>query len=558
MSLFSRSSAPRAAIPLAAAAAVSSIPDPIRAGLAAGWHVKGGPHGELPASLTCDVAIVGSGAGAGITAELLTRAGLQVVIVEEGPLRSSSDFRQLEAEAYPTLYQESAARKTVDQAITILQGRCVGGSTTVNWTTSFRTPTDTLAHWRSHFGLKDFTEAGMAPWFEQAEQRLSISPWLTAPNENNDLLRRGAESLGLENGSIRRNVKGCWNLGSCGMGCPTNAKQSMLVTTLPAALAGGATLLVQARVEQLELRGSQVQALHCVPVQLDGSVAAGGGTRIVAKHVVVAGGAINSPGLLLRSKAPDPHQRLGLRTFLHPVVISAALMPQPVEGWRGAPQSIYSDHFLHTAAADGPMGYKLEVPPLHPVIFSSSLIGFGREQAESLRQFPNTHSLLALLRDGFHEQSPGGQVRLRSDGSPELDYPLTPFVMEGARRALLSMAEIQFAAGATQVMPVHEMARAAGRWPEARAMIETLPMQPLLTRVVSAHVMGGCGMAGDETLGVVRPDGQHWQIENLSVHDGSLFPTSIGANPQLSVYGLANRLATGLAQRLGAKPVSLV
>ncbi|WP_211361552.1 GMC family oxidoreductase N-terminal domain-containing protein, partial [Ideonella azotifigens] len=229
---------------------MSSIPDPIRAGLAAGWHVKGGPHGELPASLTCDVAIVGSGAGAGITAELLTRAGLQVVIVEEGPLRSSSDFRQIEAEAYPTLYQESAARKTVDQAITILQGRCVGGSTTVNWTTSFRTPIDTLAHWRSHFGLKDFTEAGMAPWFEQAEQRLSIAPWLTSPNENNDLLRRGTESLGLENGSIRRNVKGCWNLGSCGLGCPTNAKQSMLVTTLPAALAGGATLLVQTRVEQ--------------------------------------------------------------------------------------------------------------------------------------------------------------------------------------------------------------------------------------------------------------------------------------------------------------------
>jgi choline dehydrogenase-like flavoprotein len=70
-------------------------------------------------------------------------------------------------------------------------------------------------------------------------------------------------------------------------------------------------------------------------------------------------------------------------------------------------------------------------------------------------------------------------------------------------------------------------------------------------------VMGGCAMAGKPELGVVRPDGRHWQLEGLSVHDGSIFPTSIGANPQLSVYGQAARLAAGLAERLGAKPQAL-
>src|SRR3954462_3692850 len=123
---------------------MTQFPDPIREGLARGWTVRGGPYGEAPARIACDVAIVGSGAGAGITAELLTRAGLKVVLVEEGPLRSSSNFNQEEAQAYPELYQESAARKTRDKAITILQGRCVGGSTTVNWTSSFRTPVPTL------------------------------------------------------------------------------------------------------------------------------------------------------------------------------------------------------------------------------------------------------------------------------------------------------------------------------------------------------------------------------------------------------------------------------
>jgi choline dehydrogenase-like flavoprotein len=519
--------------------------------------VFGGAHGASPPMIDCDVVIVGSGAGGGVTAELLSAAGLKLVIVEEGPLKSSRDFRQLESEAYPSLYQESAARKTADKAINILQGRCVGGSTTVNWTSSFRTPSSTLAYWRQHFGLDEFTDDALSPWFQRAEQRLAIGPWLAPPNENNELLRRGALKLGIAAAAIQRNVKGCWNLGSCGLGCPTNAKQSMLVTTLPAALDRGATLLVETRATRLELQQGKVVALHCVGVSPNGTPRSAAATRIVARHVVVAGGAINSPALLLRSQAPDPHGRLGTRTFLHPVMLSAATFDHEVAGWQGAPQTIYSDHFLDVDPIDGPIGYKLEAPPLHPLIFTTSIGGFGRAAATQFAQFPNTHALLALLRDGFHADSPGGRVGLRDDGTPLLDYPLTPFVMDGARRALLSMAELQFAAGARQVFTSHELAPAFTSWAQAKQTIASLPMQPLLTKLVSAHVMGGCGMAADPSRGVVRPDGTHWQIDNLSVHDGSIFPTSIGANPQLSIYGIVNKLATQLAQRLTGRDVVL-
>jgi len=535
---------------------MSQRPDPIHEGLSRGWRVHGGPHAALPANISCDVVIVGSGAGAGVTAELLTAAGLDVVLVEDGPLRSSSDFRQLESDAYPSLYQESAARKTADKAINILQGRCVGGSTTVNWTTSFRTPPATLKYWQEHFDLPEMSVAAMAPWFALAEQRLSIARWEAAPNANNDLLRQGATKLGIATGVIHRNVKGCWNLGSCGMGCPTNAKQSMLLTTIPMALDRGAKLLVQTRAHKLDIANGKVQALQCESVGLNGQ-RGGAQLRIVARHYIVAGGAINSPALLLRSAAPDPHALLGRRTFLHPVVMSAGVFEQKVEGWSGAPQSVYTDHFLGVGPIDGPIGYKLEAPPIHPVIFASTLAGFGREQADLLAVFPHTQVLLALLRDGFHPEAAGGKVSLRGDGTPVLDYPLTPFVMDGARRALLSMAELQFAAGAREVLPIHEMAHRYRTWPQAREAIGALPMKPLLTRVVSAHVMGGCAIAGREELGVVRPDGVHWQLENLSVHDGSLFPTSIGANPQLSIYGLVNRLATQLAKRLTGRDVAL-
>lgn len=540
---------------------MSQIEDPIREGLKRGWRVLGGALGPAPEKMVCDVAIVGSGAGAGITAELLAKAGLQVVMVEEGPLKSSSDFRQKESDAYPQLYQESAARKTEDKAINILQGRCVGGSTTVNWTSSFRTPASTLQFWQDRLGLADYSVEALAPYFAQAEQRLNILPWLTAPNENNDLLRRGAARLGIPAAAISRNVKGCWNLGSCGLGCPTNAKQSMLVTTIPAALDRGAQLLTDMRVERFELANGKVTALYCRPVMPNGApahvVSTHVATKIIAKHYVLAGGAINSPAVLLRSNAPDPHGLLGARTFLHPVVMSSGVFAQKVEAWSGAPQTIYTDHFLDTQAIDGPMGYKLEAPPLHPIIFASTVPGFGQSQQALLESFPHNHTLLALLRDGFHDQSRGGQVKLRADGSAVLDYPLTGYVMDGARRALLSMVEIQFAAGARQVLPLHEMAQPYTSWGEARDAINALPMKPLLTKVVSAHVMGGCGLGSDEKRGVTRPDGVHWQLDNLSVHDGSIFPTSIGANPQLSIYGTVNRLAQGLVKRLTGRDVAL-
>ena len=538
---------------------MSNIPDPILEGLKRGWKVLGGKHAPLPERITCDVAIIGSGAGAGITAELLTKAGLNVVIVEEGQLKSSTDFKQREPEAYASLYQENAGRKTKDKGITILQGRSVGGTTTVNWTSSFHTPPDTLKFWQDKFGLKDYTEEALAPYFQQAQTRLNITPWAVAPNENNELLRRGAAKMGIKAEVIPRNVKGCYNLGSCGMGCPTNAKQSMLVTTIPFALDHGATLLVETRVEQLKIEGGRITGMQCIAVKPNAAPVntAGPATTIVAKHYVLAGGAINSPALLLRSKAPDPHKLLGKRTFLHPVAITLAVMKDTVAAWTGAPQSIYSDHFLHTQPVDGPIGYKLEVAPLHPVFFGANLPGFGEKQAELFRQYPNANVMLALMRDGFHEQAAGGTVELRGDGSPLLDYPLTDYVLEGARRSMLAMAQIQFEAGATMVYPGHEMGEGTSTWLATKAAIEALPMKPLLTKIGCAHVMGGCGLGGDDKLGVTRPDGVHWQLENLSIHDGSLFPTSIGANPQLSIYGSVNRLAQGLAKRLTSKAVTL-
>ncbi len=529
---------------------MSTIVDPVERGLAAGWKVTDAARLERDLVLEGDVAVIGTGAGGGVAAETLALAGLTVVMVEEGPLRSSRDFHMREAEAYPELYQESAARKTFDHAINILQGRCVGGGTTVNWTSSFRTPAATLAHWQRAFGLAGFGADALAPWFEKMETRLAITPWDVAPNANNEALARGARKAGIAWGVIRRNVRGCWNLGYCGLGCPTDAKQSMLVTTIPAALERGAQLVTRARAVRLVTTGDRITTLECVAMDARGNQVTSRKVTVRARAFVAAGGAIGTPALFLRSALPDPHGLVGKRTFLHPAVVAAAVMSERIDGFAGAPQTVYSDHYQDNVPPDGPIGFKLEAPPVHPLLVSTTLTGHGQPHAEAMRDLPNMHVLIALLRDGFHPDSPGGAVRLRDDGTPVLDYPLNAYLFDGVRRAFRAMVELQFAAGAQRVIPVHGNAAPFASLKDARAAIDGFALAPLVTPVVSAHVMGGCPLGPDPQRAVVDPAGRHHHLANLHVLDGSLFPTSIGANPQLSIYAVVAKLAAGLAPSL--------
>lgn len=526
------------------------VPDLFREGLARGWKTHDGSQLEQNLTLEADIAIIGTGAGGATSAEILSAAGYRVLLIEEGPLKTSSDFKMLEAQAYSSLYQEGIGRMSKDGAITILQGRAVGGTTLINWTSSFRTPAPTLAHWASEHEVKGHSSEDMAPWFEQMEQRLGIAPWLMPPNANNEVIRTGCEKLGYSWKVIPRNVRGCWNLGYCGMGCPVNAKQSMLVTTIPATLEKGGELLYLARAERFMFDGDRIGSLQCLAMDNRCVAPTGRLITVKARHYVLAGGGINSPALLMRSDAPDPHEVLGKRTFLHLVNFSAGHFKQVVNPFYGAPQSIYSDHFQWLDGTTGQMSYKLEVPPLHPALATTLLGGFGQDNALQMEQLPHTHVMLALMRDGFHPDSQGGTVHLRSDGSPVLDYQVSSYAWDGLRRAFHSMAEIQFAAGAESVMPLHDDALHVKNLAQARQMIDGLSLELYRTRLGSAHVMGGCAMGEDPSRAVTDSLGRHHQLQNLSIHDGSLFPTSIGANPQLSVYGLSAQLATALAQRL--------
>ncbi len=506
-------------------------------------------------TLEADVVIVGTGAGGGMTAEILTQAGLKVVMLEKGGYHTAKTFSQNEAEAFPMLYMDAGAQRTKDKGMVVLQGRTVGGGTTVNWTTSFRTPDFTLKFWEDQYGVKSFNSAAMAPHFEAVEQRLNMHTWLEQPpNANNSLLGLGCEKLGFKSAIIRRNVKGCANSGLCGVGCPVNAKQGMLVTTIPSALDQGAILVYCAEATQILHDGKRAMGVEALAMDALGQTPTGKKIRVNAKHVVVAAGAIRSPALLMRSKVPDPSGKTGKRTFLHPVAVTMAHMPEAVNAFHGAPHSVYSDHYmLHEGKVNGTarMGYKLEAMPVTP-LFLASLVdkNFGPASAAVMKALPHWHAIDALHRDGFNDHEACGTVEISGDTGVALDYPITDFVKKSLTDATVELAEIQFAAGAQHVMPMHMEATPLKSLAEVRTWTQKASMEPLRLLGGSAHVMGGCQMGTSASNSVVNEWGRHHTLENLSVMDGSVFPTSIGLNPQLSIYAAAHKNASALAKTL--------
>jgi choline dehydrogenase-like flavoprotein len=494
------------------------------------------------ATLKADVVVIGSGAGGAVTAAELQRAGFEVLVLEEGGHHTRADFKMREDVNYPMLYQESGARATKDTGMTILQGRAVGGSTVVNYTTSFRTPPRVYDHWKQHHAVGEIGIADLSPHWDAVEQRLSIEkvPY-EATNRNNRTLYDGAKALGLQVDTTKRNVKRCMQSGYCGMGCPVDAKQSMLITYLPDAVAGGARVVSRCRIDKLVVEGGSVKRAECSVIGDDGYNPSGKKLTVEARRFVLSAGGIGSPSVLIRSGLGGG--MVGRRTFLHPVMGVFAHYKDPIEPYYGAPQSVASH--AHADRGDE-VGLFYEAAPMHPMLAAVATAGYGALHQQMMAKLPFMTAHVALAIDGFHPSEDGGTVTVRPSGAPLVDYVTPPRVREALREGLKWLTKINFAAGAYEV-GIGELPLLLLRSDKDVSMLDRYDMgrQPLF----SAHVMGGCKMGDDPKTSVVRSkDLRHHTIENLHVVDGSVFPTSLGVNPQESIYGLARLISSRLSQ----------
>ncbi len=495
---------------------------------------------DITANITekCDVCIIGSGAGGGILAAGLIERGLDVVMLEAGGYHTRRDFDLHEQTAFPMLYQDRGTRATTDLAISILQGRSVGGSTTINWTTCFRTPDRILEHWEKHHGIEGLDKATLAPHFEAVEDRLHIHTWPEdIANANNRKLLDGCRKLGWEAKPLRRNVKGCANSGFCGMGCPVDGKQAQHVTTIPDAVAGGMRLYSDVEVRELKHDGAKIQEVRGVVMQRGRDRDANHTVTVRPKVVALCGGAINNPVLLLRSQL-NPNGRVGLRTFLHPVIALAGIYEDLVAPYYGAPQSIGSHQFIDRGADR--MGYFLEAAPMHPMLTASAAGVFGADLDELMQSLPHISGLLALHVDGLLPGDDGGRAFLRPDGRPGIEYPVKPHLVEAMRDSHRSLTRVHLAAGAKEVGTLHASPLRI-RSEADLSKLDNAPYGALQHAIFTAHQMGGCTMGPDPATSVVDVQHRHHTVHNLYVVDGSVLPTALGVNPSETIYGLAHR-----------------
>ena len=498
----------------------------------------------------CDVCVVGSGAGGAVAAHLLAERGLSVVLLEEGGYYTRRDFDQREEWAYPHLYQEMANRATDDLSLSIFQGRSVGGGTTVNWCVSFRTPERILAHWRDAHGVKGVDAAALAPHWDWLERRLRIAEWPEARNNrNNRLLWEGLGKLGWRRAQLRRNVNNCVDAGTCGLGCPVDAKQGMHATLIPDAVERGLTVYANTSARRVEWSGRRVTAVHAEVLHPETNAPTGVRLTFRPRAVAVACGALNSPALLLRSGL-GAEGRVGARTWLHPVVVSTAQFEAPVEAYRGAPLSVWSDQFIDRGA--GKLGFFIETSPLQPLLAAVVMEGFGAQHHETMRQLPHAATAIGITTDGLLPEEEGATVRLRDDGYGrlKLDYAFGPANWEALREAQKALARVQLAAGARRVHTLHARPVVLERPEDVDRLLDAAPWERNRVRVFSAHQMGGCAMGGDPATSVVDASLRFHGLDNLWVTDGSVLPTGLGVNPMETILGVARLGASHLAASL--------
>jgi choline dehydrogenase-like flavoprotein len=490
-------------------------------------------------TLECDVCIVGSGAGGAHVAERLASKGKQVIVLEEGGYHTSDRFDLTERNMIPRLYQEGGARGTADRSMQIAQGRAVGGTTVINWTTCFRTPKRVMDYWQAELGVEGLSYDQLVPHWEVIEQRLNVVKMkLEQVNKNNLVTWRGAQKLGWHADLLHRNVKNCAHTGYCGVGCPIDAKQSMLVTLIPDAVRAGAALYANAWVERVERDGRKCTEVVARMRDPQFDRANGVTLKVRAKVVVLAGGGINTPALLLRSKV-DANGRTGMRTFLHPAVGALGVHDELIEPFVGSPQYVHSDQFVDR----GPdkMGMLLEGAPIFPASLGPLFPTFAAEKQALAELMPHLSLTGVLLHDGFDtsDRNEGAHVTLKPSGQPRVDYRWTSRLQEGLRAALRNAMEVQLAGGARQVMSGHPTY--ARSMAEVDRVLADASFEPCRLPVFVAHVMGGCAMGTNERWSVVDSRSlRHHGFDNLFVIDGSVFPTSLTVNPQLSIYGLAS------------------
>lgn len=479
-----------------------------------------------------DICVIGSGAGGAVMTKELAEGGLKVTVLEKGPRFTKYDFTQKEREAFPKLYEESGMRATKDLSVILLHTKGMGGTTLVNHNICFRAPEFVLRDWQ-RWGIESISPQAMAPYYERVEKEISVSQ--IKPEEvsaNDQTFHRGSEKLRLHPKRFYHNRVDCIGCGFCYCGCSYDRKQNMALTYLPKAESSGAEILPNTEAEEIERKGSRVTAViasrrNSTPEET------GEKLRIRAKIFIIAGGGISTPSLLLKNGFGGLNRNIGRHLTLHPILANIGLMPEPVHFYEGIPQCEYVDKLTPFDSA----GFLLEGIGAQPILISFNIPSFGRPHQEVMRELNHFTVHYVMVKD-----RPQGEVRVSRKGTLSVHYQLHGRDKQSLREGMKLSAQVFFAAGARRVYLNHVDLPPLENESEI-PRIDSLKLEANRMVLFSAHQLSSCRMGPDARTSVTDSYGKVHGMENLYISDASLFPTSLGHNPQLTIMALATRNA---------------
>jgi choline dehydrogenase-like flavoprotein len=490
--------------------------------------------------LSCDVCVVGSGAGGSVAAAVLVAAGKDVAVLEAGSYFDDADFDGAELGGFQRLYLEGGFAATADQSVGLLAGECLGGGTVVNYCTSFRTPEDVRSEWAAA-GVPWFTGEEYTRSLDAVCTRLSVNLEHNRVSAREQVLQRGLNALGWHAAPMPRNVVGCDQgkvCGYCGYGCSLGAKQSSTKTWLADAQMAGARLVTETRALRVRIEAGSATGVEARSRN-------GCRVNVRCKAVIVACGAIHTPALLLRSGLRN--ENIGRHLHLHPVSNVCGVFEEEIRPWEGTMQAIYSDEHRFLT---GNYGVKYETTALQPVIAVAVLPWREPEHYRSLLgKLSNTTAIGVLLRD-----RDGGRVSADGEGNPVAHYALSEFDRAHLRRGFIGAARILEAAGARLIFSPHakwcayEPGRNGSLDSFTNAM-DAAGWDSGRLALFSFHIMGSARLGGSPKTSATSADGETWEVRNLFVMDGSSFPSASGVNPMISIEAIAHRNALALASR---------
>ncbi|MCH7575738.1 MAG: GMC family oxidoreductase [Candidatus Marinimicrobia bacterium] len=517
--------------------------------------------------LTCDIAIIGSGAAGGVLASTLAeKTDKKILLLEKGGYYESSTFVQEELGARH-LFSGLGTRGTKDGSMAVRGGECVGGGTTVNVALCFDPVQSVWDRWKRQYGINNYsfdansndygiTGLNMPKALQHVRERINIhQPADEKVNDNNRLFANGCKAEGVTYKKFELNMKDCIGCGFCTLGCAYDRKMGTMITYIQDAIRNGVQVIHNCHIEKINFSrkngsrtaiGVKGKIVSAHPKSLP-NIYPEGSISISAKLIIVASGAVESPSLLIRSHHPDPNDAIGRGLILHPSLPIIGLQNKTLVNYRGITGSMYSDHFYESH------GFYFECLFGHPIYSSGVIPGFGNSHFEIMMKYQEISAFGVMLIDTPIKQN---KVLWNFHSKKtEIFYRLTKSDKARLRFAATKGVEIMFGSGASEVMlpseePIGPLSRPHFRSRQEAQYCNNLKFTPHQTVITSAHCQATVSMGEDHENGILNSRCESKTVRNLMVCDSSSFPDSCGANPMVSIMVMARYQGTRVANEL--------